>query len=95
MSYEAVEMGEVDVDGFPIVERRMLPMEMLERIFMLLPPKDLKTVMFVCKRWKEAGSVPKLWSWVVLKLNYNAYRCLPSVLATEENKKNLLSSGWR
>ena len=56
------------MDGFP-AERRILPMEMLERIFMFLPPKDLKTVMRVCKRWKEVGSAPKLWSWIVLKLN--------------------------
>jgi len=42
---------------------------MLERILRLLCPKDLKTVMLVCKRWNEAGSVPKLWSWVVFKIN--------------------------
>ena len=62
----ACQMGEVE--GFP-AERRMLPMEMLERVFILLSPKDLKAVMLVCKRWNEAGSVPKLWSWVVFKIN--------------------------
>ena len=60
------------MDGFP-AERRILPMEMLERIFMFLPPKDLKTVMRVCKRWKEVGSAPKLWSWIVLKLNTSSH----------------------
>ena len=72
MSCDTVKMGEADVDEFPIVERRMLPIEMLERVFMFLPPKDLKTVMLVCKRWKEVGSAPKLWSWVVLKLNHSS-----------------------
>ena len=57
-----------ELEGFPI-EKRMLPMEMLERVFRLLCPNDLKTVMLVCKRWNEAGSVPKLWSWVVFKIN--------------------------
>ena len=58
----ACQMGEVE--GFPS-KRRMLPMEMLERVCMLLRPKDLKTVMLVCKKWNVAGSVPKLWSLVV------------------------------
>ena len=63
-----------ELEGFPI-EKRMLPMEMLERVFRLLCPNDLKAVMLVCKRWNEAGSVPKLWSWVVFKLyNSEQYR---------------------
>ena len=40
---------------------------MLERVFIFLPPKDLKTVMLVCKRWNEVASVPKLWTWVVFR----------------------------
>jgi len=54
-------------------ERRLLPMEMLERVFMFLPPKDLKTVMLVCKRWNEVASVPKLWTWVVFKPGHSPH----------------------
>eukprot|EP00092_Neocalanus_flemingeri_P010344 GFUD01011142.1.p1 GENE.GFUD01011142.1~~GFUD01011142.1.p1 ORF type:complete len:329 (+),score=72.57 GFUD01011142.1:200-1186(+) len=47
----------------------MLPPEIFERIFQLLPPQDLKMVMLVCKRWKEVGEVPGLWSWASFCLN--------------------------
>jgi len=47
----------------------VLPPEMLERIFSHLAPKDLKTVMLVCKTWNNTGTSPALWSWVKVKLN--------------------------
>ena len=73
MSCDTVKMDEeVGMAGFP-TQRRMLPIEMLTRVFMFLRPKDLKAVMLVCKRWNEAGSVPKLWSWVVLKLKHSSH----------------------
>ena len=42
----------------------VLPPEMLGQIFSLLTPKDLKTVMLVCKSWRDVGERPALWSWV-------------------------------
>jgi len=42
----------------------VLPAEMLERVFRLLPPQDLKTVVLVSRRWREVGEAPALWSWV-------------------------------
>ena len=42
----------------------VLPTEMLEQIFRHLGPKDLKTVMLVCKLWNTAAESPALWSWV-------------------------------
>jgi hypothetical protein len=47
----------------------MLPSEILEKIFRLLPPRDLKTVILVCKFWKYAGEVPGLWTWARFCLN--------------------------
>ena len=49
---------------------RILPLEMLERIFWLLPGRDLKTVVLVCKRWKEAADNPKLWASSIV-FSYN------------------------
>ena len=44
----------------------VLPAEMLERVFRLLPPRDLKVVVAVCRRWREVGEAPSLWTWVHL-----------------------------
>lgn len=43
-----------------------LPREMMIKIFKLLPPEDLKSVVLVCKGWKELGEDPTLWSWSVV-----------------------------
>ena len=45
-----------------------LPAEMLERVFHLLPPKDRKVVVLVCRWWREVGEAPCLWKWVVLRV---------------------------
>ena len=42
-----------------------LPAEMLERIFRELSPRDMKTVVLVCRRWREVGEAQGLWAWVV------------------------------
>ena len=46
----------------PRDEKIVLPLEMLERIFQLLPARDPKTVILVCRWWKEAADNPKLWT---------------------------------
>ena len=38
----------------------LLPEEMLERVFLLLPPRDLKAVVLVCRWWMEVGEAPAL-----------------------------------
>ena len=43
-----------------------LPGEILERIFRLLPPRVLKMVVLVCRRWRKVGEAPLFWSWVLL-----------------------------
>lgn len=45
---------------------KKLPAEILERIFRFLPPSKLKVVVQVCRRWREVGEVPSLWTWVSL-----------------------------
>ena len=43
--------------------KSVLPPEMLEKIFSHLAPKDLNTVMLVCKTWNILAEAPALWSW--------------------------------
>ena len=46
-----------------------LPEETKLKILCLLPPQDLKTVMLVCKAWKQTGLDHTLWTWARIKLN--------------------------
>jgi len=46
----------------------MLPPEMLERVLHLLPPRDLRAAVQVCRRWREVAEAPRLWTWVRLKV---------------------------
>ena len=55
-----------------------LPEEIMFKIFSLLPPQDLKSVMLVSKVWMKIGEDPALWSWVV-----------PSLLHSKEDIQKL------
>ena len=57
-----------------------VPAEMLERIFRLLPHKDLKTVVLVCRRWRQVGEAPRLWAWVVLTVTRENISYMPGLL---------------
>ena len=61
-----------------------LPAEVLERIFKLLPHSDRKVVVGkkhcellkityvqvrVCRRWRDVGEQPGLWTWVVISVH--------------------------
>ena len=46
----------------------MLPSELLYLAFRLLPPRDLKTAVLVCRRWREVGQAQGLWAWVLLRV---------------------------
>ena len=46
-----------------------LPPEMILEIFEKLHPRDLKMVMLVCRKWKNIGENPTLWSWCILTLS--------------------------
>ena len=81
-SESSKESSESSADS-PSEERRegnrILPLEMLERIFWLLPGRDLKTVVLVCKRWKEAADNPKLWASSIV-FSYDGEHQVSSVL---------------
>ena len=59
---------------------RLLPAEMLEKVFHLLPPRDLKTVVLVCRWWREVGEAPALWAWVTITVTRWNLAIMPEVL---------------
>ena len=46
---------------------RVLPPELLEKIFGYIAPKDLSNVKLVCKTWNNIGEAPALWSWFKIR----------------------------
>jgi len=58
----------------------LLPAEMLERVFYLLPPTDLKMAMLVCRWWSEVGEAPGLWDWVGLGVDEENIGYMPEML---------------
>ena len=40
----------------------VLPYEMVMKIFKMLPPQDLKVLVLVCRRWRDMGEDPSLWT---------------------------------
>ena len=64
----------------PSVQR--FPAEVLEHIFNLLEPIDLKSAVLVCRRWREIGEAPKLWTWVHIWVNRGNLANMPIILAS-------------
>jgi hypothetical protein len=58
----------------------LLPAEVLERVFRLLPPRALKAVVLVCRRWREVGEAPALWAWVCLRVSMRSLGSMPGLL---------------
>ena len=53
----------------------VLPLEMLYQVFINLASWDLKMVLLVCKKWKDAASSPSLWSSITF---FTSIRLSPS-----------------
>jgi len=61
---------------------KLLPAEMLERVFHLLPPRDLKAVVLVCRWWREVGEAPALWVWVMLQASWKNIQSMAEALGS-------------
>ena len=59
-----------------------IPTELLEKILGELPPVDLKSAVFACKRLREVGETPKLWTWVVLEVTGENLFMIPEALGS-------------
>ena len=46
-----------------------LPVEILALIFQSLSLQDLSTALLVCRRWREVGETPALWSSLPVRVN--------------------------
>ena len=46
----------------------------------LLPPRDLKAVVLVCRWWMEVGEAPALWVWLCLRMRRRTIGYMPVVL---------------
>ena len=60
---------------------RLLPAEILGKVFDLLSHSDLKSAVLVCRWWREVGESPLLWTWACLKVDCSsaAKPCLPEL----------------
>ena len=56
-----------------------LPAEMLGRVFRLLG-REVRVVVQVCRRWREAGQAPGLWRWAVVRVDARSLAALPGLL---------------
>ena len=59
-----------------------VPAEVLFLIFSLLPPKSLRAVVLMCRRWREVGEHPSLWTFVTLMANHRDLVRLPLMLGS-------------
>ena len=57
-----------------------LPVEMLLETFELLSYEDLKNVVLVCRRWREIGETPRLWSSLPVIVNTRNMSVMPEIL---------------
>ena len=60
----------------------MLPVEMLEVVFLLLPRRALLAVLLVCRRWRAVGESPRLWAASRLRVTTKNLGYVQEVLAS-------------
>ena len=68
----------------PVNINEVLPGEMLEQIFHLLTPDELKAAVMVCKRWAEVGQAPILWTWASITIGESDLGSIGEVLSSRK-----------
>ena len=66
---------------------KMLPNEVLEIILSRLPLRDLCTAMLVCRKWRDIGDAPKLWSSLQLTVDTENLSSIPKALSSNRLSK--------
>ena len=57
-----------------------LPAEIIKMIFHLMKPRDMNTVVLVCKWWRDIGEAPSLWQWATVTVTEKNLKDMPNVL---------------
>ena len=65
-----------------IATMQKLPVEMLLCIFKLLSYEDLKLIVLVCRRWREIGETPRLWSSLHFIVSTRNMSVMPEILSS-------------
>ena len=60
----------------------VLPDEMLDAVFRLLPHKSFLMVLLVCRRWREVGESPWFWAFSSLRVTFDNLPQIPELLAS-------------
>ena len=60
----------------------VLPVEVLEVVFLLLPRRALLAVLLVCRRWRAVAESPSLWAASRLKVTTENLDDVPEVLSS-------------
>ena len=55
----------------------LLPREMLQHLFSLLPLSDLSSCVLVCRLWREVGEQPSLWRRLHMPLHFQNLGVIP------------------
>ena len=84
-SKRLTESNELNVDKVTDINT-VLPVEILEMIFSMLSPRDLKKVMAVCRSWKTVAEAPGFWESLCLTFNTGNLPTLPEVLGSKRLK---------
>lgn len=71
-------VGRYEVTGATTVTIHELPNKMFYLVFRLLGPRGLRAAVATCRRWREVGEEPRLWTWATLAVTAST---LPLLLA--------------
>ena len=64
----------------------MLPEEILEKIFQFISLQDLSSAVLVCRRWRDVGETPTLWSSLHVGVNTRNMSVMPEMLSSRRLK---------
>ena len=65
-------------------------------VFQLLPHKDLKNCVLVCRLWRDVGEVPRFWTWVKILVTRENMSAMAERLSSKRMRdvKNLRVKEW-
>ena len=61
---------------------KQLPVEILKMLFQSLSLQDLSMVVLVCRRWREVGETPALWSQVTVTVDERNQSVVTDILSS-------------